>query len=112
VRVYGQVQGEPVRLLLESQGGPPGVPWSVRVQVDSSKATGLWIATVDSAGNESCWSNEILLRPDLVVSAPNPVRQDTSWYDVAGRKLAARPRRAGVWFYQLPGRLGRKLVLR
>lgn len=90
---------EPILLRLVPGLHPAGTPVDVEVGVPS-EAEAAWtfyVQSVDTAGNESCWSNPVTMNG--VISAPPsaPVPQ-TAWYDIAGRKLPSKPSTPGVYF--------------
>lgn len=60
----------------------------------------VFVTTVDTSGNESCWSNITTLNGTVSVDDPPPVRGKDEWFDIQGRKLRGTPRTPGVYVHR------------
>lgn len=62
----------------------------------------VFITSVDTNGNESCWSNMATLNGTVSVDDPPPTSRlvRDEWFDILGRKLHARPHTPGVYVHR------------
>lgn len=68
-----------------------------------------WVAMVDSAGNESCWGDSVVVPPVVGVFPPRQTAAARpEYYDLAGRRVP-NPRRPGVYWVKKNGK--KKLVI-
>lgn len=108
VRLYGAEIGEPLTLWQQHAATVPGAADSFVVTY-GERPVSLWVAAVDSAGNEGCWAG-IQLNGGLAVD-PAPTGPGVRWYDVAGRRVR-EPHGPGVYFWRQGSRSGRLVRLR